>query len=121
MSGSIVQKSSRVRPKTGGRAKGTSNKTQGDFRTRLAAYCARYKVDPHYAMVRMLADTSTQMVGLTADGAPVLGPTVPLALKFQCARELAHYLQPKLRSVVVTGDADAPLEILHRYGSGDAR
>ena len=97
--------------KIAGRTKGTPNKAKQAFRDRLAAYCARHKVDPHYAMVKWLADTS-ETAHLTADGETVLQPSVPLAVKFDCAKELASYLQPKLRSVVVSGDPDNPLSVL---------
>jgi len=98
---------------------GKPNKAKADFRSRLQAYCTRHKVDPFYAMVKMLADDSTQPV-LNLDG-EVSGqvPTVPMGLKFQCAKELCQYLQPKLRSVTVAGDPEQPLEILHRYGRAD--
>jgi hypothetical protein len=79
--------------------KGKPNKAKQDFRSRLQAYCTRHQVDPFFAMVKMLAD-------------PALEPT----LHFACAKELAQYLQPKLRSVVLSGDPQQPIEIVHRYG-----
>lgn len=97
---------------------GRPNKTKQDFRTRLQAYATRHKVDPFFAMVKMLADTSTREV-LTETGQTITIPTISASLKFACAKELAQYLQPKLRSVVVQGDVDAPLEVIHRYGRSD--
>jgi hypothetical protein len=76
------------------------------------------RIDPHYWMVKCLADDSMRTT-VTADGATVLTPTVPLGLKFDCAKELANYLEPKLRSVVVTGDQDNPLTVLHALPDAD--
>lgn len=97
---------------------GKPNKAKADFRARLQAYCTRHKVDPFSAMVKMLADDTTRMVA-TPDGGVREEPTVPIGIKFACAKELAQYLQPKLRSVVLAGDPEQPLEIVHRYGRGD--
>ncbi len=105
--------------KTGGRQRGAANKTTRAFRERLQAYATRHKVDPHYWLVRCLADPTTQVVGSTEDGTPILAPTVSVALKVQCARELAQYLQPKLRSIELTGAADSPVEVLHRLPQAD--
>jgi hypothetical protein len=73
------------------------------FREALNRYITRKRANPFYLMVRMVADDEA-----------------PLPLRLAAAIQLAQYLQPKLRSVVLTGDADSPLEILHRYGSGES-
>jgi len=99
---------------------GSPNRAKVDFRVRLEAYCRRYHVDPFEAMVHMLADETMQPVYTPAGEVVGEVPTVPIALKFQCAKELAQYLQPKLRSVMVSGDPVQPFEILHRYGQRDA-
>ncbi len=105
--------------KTGGRQPGAANRTKRAFRERLQAYATRYKVDPHDWMVRCLADATTQVIGITDAGTPLEAPTVSVALKLQCARELAQYLQPKLRSIELTGAADSPVEVLHRLPQAD--
>jgi hypothetical protein len=63
-------------------------------------------------MVKCLADDSMPRT-VTADGETVLTPTVPLGLKFDCAKELAAYLEPKLKAVILTGDAANPVRHLH--------
>ena len=99
-----------MRPKPpGGSRKGKPNAKKQAFRDRLAAYCTRHKADPHYWMARTLGDTTTTLDG---EGQPV--PTVPLAIKIECASQLAQYLQPKLRSVVLAGDAANPLQVLQQ-------
>jgi len=81
-------------------------------------YMKTKRIDPHYWMVKCLADDSMRTT-VTADGETVLTPTVPLGLKFDCAKELANYLEAKLRSVVVTGDQDNPLTVLHALPDTD--
>ena len=76
--------------------KGKPNVKKQAFRDRLQTYCTRFKADPHFWMVRQLSDSR-----------------VPIAIRMECATQLAQYLQPKLRSVQLTGDADNPLRHLH--------
>jgi hypothetical protein len=104
--------------KLGGRTRGQTNKAKTAFRERLQAYATRHKVDPHYFMVKTLADDSTT-TRLTLEGVTVKVPTVSMALKVQCAKELAQYLQPKLRSVELTGDPDNPVRHLHELPQAD--
>ena len=94
--------------------KGVPNKKKQAFRERLQAYCTRHNADPHYWMARMLGDTTTYM-----DAEGVIHPTVPLSIKVDCASQLAQYLQPKLRSVEVSGDADNPVALLHAMADAD--
>jgi hypothetical protein len=82
------------------------------FREALRTYAVGKDVDPHRWLVRCLADTSLT-TQVTAAGETVLTPTVPLSIKLACACELAQYLEPKLRSVVVSGEAASPLTVLH--------
>jgi hypothetical protein len=79
-----------------GRQKGAQNKTTTDFRAALRKYCADRRVDPHFWMVDLL----------TRQG-------VKSALKFAAARELAAYLEPKLKSVELRGDPEAPLWVVY--------
>ena len=65
-------------------------------------------------MARQLGDTTTWT---DADG--VVHPTVPASIKMDCAAQLAQYLQPKLRSVEVSGDADNPVAVLHAMADAD--
>lgn len=96
----------------GGSRKGKPNTKKQAFRERLHHYCTRHRADPHYWMARQLGDTSTWT---DADG--IMHPTVPLAIKAECAAQLAQYLQPKLRSVTVAGDAENPLRYLYEMPS----
>lgn len=75
--------------KSGGRIKGTPNKRNESFQDHLRTYCKRKGVDPHYFMVDMLADPETELM-----------------LQFQAAKELAQYLEPKLRAMEVSGNID---------------
>lgn len=69
------------------------------------------QVDPHYYLVDLIADTSTHSVvigsGITA--AIVEMPLVSIDHKLQAAKELAQYLQPKLRATEVSGGEGGPL------------
>jgi hypothetical protein len=80
--------------KTGGGLRtGSRDKRKEAFRVRLQAYCVDKDVDPHLYMVDLIAD-------------PLLEDR---SLKFQAAKELAQYLEPKLRAVEVSGNPDQPL------------
>ena len=102
--------------KTGGRLPGGSTKKKQAFREALRAYATRKKVDPHIWMVDMLADMHTIVEAVSTDAEGVVHhihtPVVPLALKLSAAMELAQYLEPKLRSIVLSGDAANPVQIL---------
>ncbi len=103
--------------KTGGRRKGTGNKRKGSFREELRAYCATLGVDPHHFMADLIADTATVHIGVTADGTPIVAPAVGMTLKLQAARELAQYLEPKLKAVEHSGDIAHTVRVIkHRYG-----
>jgi hypothetical protein len=94
------------RPKTGGRTKGTPNKHKKGFRERLRAYCDQLGVDPHKFMADMIADTSEITYGMNVDGTPITGPAVKPELKFNAAKELAQYIEPKLKAIEHSGDID---------------
>lgn len=80
--------------KTGGGVRtGSGNKRKEAFQEQLRTYCAEKHVDPHWYMVDLIADASLDDPGL----------------KFQAAKELAQYLEPKLRAIEVSGDPDQPL------------
>lgn len=64
------------------------------FREALRKYAEDRNVDPHFWMVDLLKRKG-----------------VKLELKLQAAKELAQYLEPKLRSVEVSGNEDKPLVI----------
>ena len=89
-----------------GRKKGSKNKHKASFRESLRAYCAELGVDPHRFMADLLADTSLVTLGVDAYGAMLQGPAVSLALKFQAAKELAQYLEPKLKATEHSGDVN---------------
>lgn len=96
------------------RPKGSVNKKKEDFRQRLLSYMHTKAVDPHYYMVDLIADTSTKMVviGHGESAAVVEVPTVSVEHKLQAAKELAQYLQPKLRSMEIGSDAENPLHVI---------
>jgi hypothetical protein len=96
--------------KTGGGSRaGKKNKYPKAFRDRLRAYCEHLGVDPHEFMAQLLANNEVITLGVDEHGTPMAQPAVPIAIKFQAAKELASYLEPKLRSVELTGDPDRPL------------
>jgi hypothetical protein len=98
--------------------KGQQRREKVLFRERLIRYMKTKRIDPHYWMVKCLADDSLRTT-VTADGATVLTPTVPLGLKFACAKELAAYLEPKRKAVILTGDAANPVTLLHAMPQAD--
>ena len=75
--------------KFGGRKKGTPNKHKKEHRESLREFCARIGVDPHRYMAEMIADQR-----LTPE------------LRFQAAKELAQYIEPKLKAVEHSGEMD---------------
>jgi hypothetical protein len=85
--------------KFGGRKKGTPNKHKKEHRESLREFCARIGVDPHRYMAELIADTSEIVYGVDAQGLPIVGPAVKVELKLNAAKELAQYLEPKLKSV----------------------
>ena len=95
------------RPKTGGRRRGTRDRKpqrmSGRLREHLWAYCEATDANPFEVLVTLMQRTHHEF------------------LQAACAKELAAYLLPKLASVKVQGEADAPLEIVHRYGGADVR
>ncbi len=96
------------------RPKGSVNKKKEDFRQRLLSYMHTKAVDPHYYMVDLIADTTTKIVviGHGEWAAAMEVPTVSVEHKLQAAKELAQYLEPKLRSVEVGSDAGNPLRVM---------
>jgi hypothetical protein len=106
-----------------GRPKGAPTKAKAAFRDALRTYATGKDCDPHRWLVRLMADTRTTLERQEVDEAGVVHhfytPTVPLNLKLTAAIELANYLEPKLRSVVVTGDAENPLTVLHAMPQAD--
>jgi hypothetical protein len=97
--------------KTGGRQKGTPNKHKRSFREALRTYCEEIGVDPHHYMANIIADESTIVYGVDANGEPIVGPAAKPDLKLQAAKELAQYLEPKLKAMdmEISGNADKPL------------
>src|SRR4029453_1157707 len=94
----------------GGSRKGRKNKHPKGFRAQLRAYCAARGIDPFHFLADLIANTETIIVGVDAQSTPITAPAVSLDLKFRAARELASYLEPKLRSVELTGDPEKPLQ-----------
>jgi len=96
------------------RPKGIPNKKKEEFRERLRAYMGKKKVDPHFFMVDLIADDSTRpvVIGSGETAAVVEMPVVSIDHKLQAAKELAQYLEYKLRSMEVGGNADNPLRLV---------
>ena len=97
--------------KTGGRSKGVPNKRKTVFRTALRAYCDSINVDPHHYMADILADETTIIYGLDKDGHAIEGPAAKPELKLNAAKELAQYLEPKLKAIEHTGNAEKPIVV----------
>ena len=81
--------------KFGGRKKGTPNKHKKEHRESLREFCARIGVDPHRYMAEMILDQR-----LTPE------------LRFQAAKELAQYLQPRLKAVEHSGEVEHAVRII---------
>ncbi len=88
--------------------RGSAHQKKQAFRESLMAYMQDKAVDPHYYMVDLIADDSMKEV-VIGDGSVVTMPAVSRELKFQAAKELAQYLQPKLRAVELSTEDGAPL------------
>jgi hypothetical protein len=100
--------------KTGGRRKGTPNKGKRGFREALRAYCAQLGVDPHRFMAEMMVNDELVPIGVSLTGEPILAPAVSATLKLHAARELAQYLEPKLKAIEHSGDVDKPVAVVIR-------
>jgi hypothetical protein len=88
-----------------GRRKGTPNKHKTSFREGLRAYCALLGVDPHRYMAEMIAD-----------------PEADKVLKLNAAKELAQYIEPKLKAMEHSGEIDHMVRVIeHRYGRSRKR
>ena len=74
------------------RPKGSVNKDKVAFRDRMKKYCADHNCDPHEWMADVLNKQK-----------------VPMEIKIQAAKELAQYLEPKLKSTEITGGEGGPL------------
>lgn len=75
-----------------GRPKGSRNKDKEDFRQRIRKYCEANNVDPFMYMADLIKKKG-----------------VLHQVKLIAAKELAQYLEPKLRSVEISGNEDKPL------------
>jgi hypothetical protein len=98
--------------KTGGRQKGTPNKHKAAFRDQLRSYCDSIGVDPHRYMADMIADSSEVVYGVDGEGKAIKGPAVKPDLKLQAAKELAQYIEPKLKAVEHSGEVDHTISIV---------
>lgn len=78
----------------GGSRKGVPNKHPISFREGLRQYCEELGVDPHKFMAEIIADKNADHV-----------------LKLNAAKELAQYIEPKLKAVEHTGDIEHHVEI----------
>src|SRR2546426_1094030 len=94
----------------GGSRRGKKNKHPKAFRDQLRAYCDQLGVDPFHCMADLIANQDVITIAVDTEGTPTTAPAVSLDLKFRAARELAQYLEPKLRSVELTGDPSKPLQ-----------
>jgi len=84
------------KPKTGGGSrKGRPNRAKFAFREELQKYCDDLGFDPFHALVHMARDEH-----LDND-----------QLRFLELKELCQFLQPKLRSVELTGDEARPVAL----------
>lgn len=83
------------------RPKGSKNKAPIAFREKLRAYCESIGVDPFEFLAKSLKNHN-----------------VKFDQKVNCAKELAKYLEPQLRSVEMEFGAETRRAIVHRYGSG---
>lgn len=78
-----------------GRPRGVPNSQPSSFRTELQAYCDQIGADPHKTMADLIVD-----------------PEADKPLKLSAAKELAQYLQAKLKSVEHSGTIDAHVEVV---------
>lgn len=83
--------------KTGGRKKGTPNKRTSDLLEQIQSRWPGY--DSVLALVELAHDLE-----------------LPVELRFQCHKEIAHYIEPKRKAVDVSGEFglshEAALELL---------
>jgi hypothetical protein len=77
------------RPAGAGRKAGTPNKRKTEFHAAVAAYVEEHNADPFHFIARLVADTSAQ-----------------IEHRLQAAKELAQYLQPKLKAIEHSGGLD---------------
>ena len=77
-----------------GRPKGSKNKDKTAFRDKIWAYCEERGIDPFKYMVNLLASPRTKQ-----------------EIRFAAAKELAQYLEPKLRAVQLSGDRENPVVV----------
>lgn len=90
------------------------SKARATFRMNFQRYCDRLGADPFKWMAQTLADATTWI-----DGEGKEHYTVPLPIKVECATQLAQYLQPKLRAIELSADADNPVLILQAMPQGE--
>src|SRR6478672_10448666 len=82
--------------KTGGGSRlGKPNKRPKAFRDQLRQYCESLGIDPFRYMADLIADKSLICVGVDDSGKRLMAPLVPIAVKFNCAKELCSYLEQK--------------------------
>ena len=74
---------------------GSKNKRNTEFQKNLRNYMKKHNVDPFYYMVDLIKRQK-----------------VNHALKLAAARELCSFLEPKLKSVEITGDPERPLYVV---------
>lgn len=95
-----------------GRKVGSKNKHPVGFRAELRAYCDQLGVDPHKYMASIIADESTIVYGVDGNGEPIVGPAAKPELKLQAAKELAQYMEPKLKAVEHSGEVEQTVRII---------
>lgn len=95
-----------ARFKTGKRQKSTLRKVKKEaertLQERLRAYCEEKGVDPFTYMVDLLSDALPQ------EG---VHPLIWARMKFDAAKELAAYLEPKLKSIDVKQTIKADITV----------
>ena len=77
-----------------GRPVGSKNKEKRAFRDRIRAYCESIGADPFEFMAKTIVNRRAKF-----------------ETRALCAKELAQYLEPKLRSVELSGDPEKPVHI----------
>ena len=75
-----------------GSRKGIPNKARSLFRVALRDYCNKINANPFQFLADVIVDEAAE-----------------LALRTMAAKELAQYMEPKLRAMQVTGHGDGPL------------
>lgn len=97
---SVISAMARGKKTGGGSRKGKPNKVSAHTREALWAYCTSKGLDPFTFLVDTMGNRR-----------------VKRELRVQCARELATYLQPRLKQVEVSLDEPTRTALVHRYGS----